>query len=183
MQNKKETLLTPPHHGAGALVLSRQGRGERRGFTLIELLVVVLIIGILAAVAVPQYQKAVEKSRVTEALQNIKVIEDCFKMYILENDLPENDVYYPDMGCSVDLSGGEWDNSNIRYSTPNFHYTAVCSTARCGIEAVRFEEEDYLYTLSTENGDHYCYTQGTTLGRFICQSLINQGWQYVDEEL
>ena len=55
------------------------------GFTLVELLVVVLIIGILAAVAVPQYQKAVEKSKAAQAITLAKSVFHAAKAYEMEN--------------------------------------------------------------------------------------------------
>ena len=60
-------------------------RGWKQAFTLIELLVVVLIIGILAAIALPQYQKAVERSKSAQALTMLRSVYQAAEEYYLAN--------------------------------------------------------------------------------------------------
>ena len=85
-----------------SMTLSYNGKSIcHAGFTLIELLVVVLIIGILAAIAVPQYQKAVLKARASEALVQGKALLAAEQAYVLSNgamtmDLDALDVTLPE---------------------------------------------------------------------------------------
>ena len=74
---------------------------NQKAFTLIELLVVVLIIGILAAVALPQYQKAAEKSKATQALTLLKSLATAADTYYLANG--EYPSHFDEL--SVDLDG------------------------------------------------------------------------------
>ena len=111
--------------GAGQ---KRFGTTLRSGFTLIELLVVVLIIGILAAAALPQYEKAVAKARMTQLVSMLKPLKDACETYYLANGAypqywGDLDVSAP-AGCTVDAEGSQgyircadfyidlYDNSN-----------------------------------------------------------------------
>ena len=130
------------------------------GFTLIELLVVVLIIGILAAVAVPQYQKAVEKSRIATALPVMDNVKKSMELFLTENGWPTEYKYGP---SSTDKSSNYFflwnDGSNMKErkvegaidvragldcsgstgfcKDSNFYYEARCSKDACDVTAYR----------------------------------------------
>ena len=91
------------------------------GFTLIELLVVVLIIGILAAVALPQYTKAVEKSRATEAMQILGDLATAESIYYMTNgsyvaDATALDLDFPNVSTGTDNAVISGKSYNITLS-------------------------------------------------------------------
>ena len=162
------------------------------GFTLIELLVVVLIIGILSAIALPQYTLAVEKARATEAVQNIATIEKQVDLYVLENGTSDDTVSYKDF-ASVALTGGHWEGPD--YVTKNFDYFPSSNAYGFGIEVFRTADGiDYTfystnYPASHNNdspvGNWYraCITQTNDLGRKICKQFEGLGWKYLDADM
>ena len=121
----------------------------KKGFTLIELLVVVLIIGILSAVALPQYTTAVEKARSTEAMTNMSAIAHAGeRFFMLTNEWP-----------------GAAQDTNLDVEIPAMKYYSV-KTANAGNNGwiVRLQRTGstgyYLYTVIANDGQmwRYCGT-------------------------
>ena len=84
---------------------------NKNGFTLIELLVVVLIIGILAAIALPQYQLAKDKAKYTQAMNLLASINQAQRRYVLANGMGTTNFndFDIDMPASGKISqAGDW---------------------------------------------------------------------------
>ncbi len=153
----------------------------KKGFTLIELLVVVLIIGILAAVALPQYQKAVEKARWAEWFTTINAFKREAQLAYLAESFPSDGADDYELCHNFEaFSGGDWA-SDQQYRTKNFEYNINdCRKDEIYLDTYRRMEggdssaniEVHIYpngTMILEN----IYFEGVVSSEFLCQMMAN----------
>ena len=130
-----------------------------KGFTLIEMLVVVLIIGILAGVALPQYTSAVRKARVAEAKITLRAISDAFIRNMLSGTSLSHDIN------EIDVAGVE-ESTNWSFIIDDYTYTG------CWVIAEPKWENDYSIEYASANYDDGGW-EGN--GKFICDAYNDNG--------
>ena len=103
---------------------------NKKGFTLVEILAVVLIVGVLSAMALPQYRRVVERARATEAIAGLKTLYDSSERLAVDFGYNDYASLYSSGTQNIGIgrldmfqnSGAETKN-DATLSTSNFIYS------------------------------------------------------------
>ena len=133
------------------------------GFTLIELLVVVLIIGILAAIALPQYQRSVMRVKSTELFSVLHKVYQAEKAYYMANGtytakLDDLDTGYP-FG---------FDSAHDRYTLKGMWCLADIKSDLLSCQSTNIGYY-HQYSSLLNHSDKYCYA--ATEVKFLCENM------------
>jgi len=145
----------------------------KKGFTLIELLVVVLIIGILSAMALPQYTKAVEKSRSAEAQMMIRDLTLAIDRYVLANGFEAKSAAELEAALDIEPASSQtfaWKGTNTK-----------CTATQCDVEVTQTKGNHFkLKATKTSSATSWTKTcsakSGDDVGSAICSSLSSNGY-------
>ncbi|MDM1697281.1 pilin [Thiopseudomonas alkaliphila] len=131
----------------------------QKGFTLIELMIVVAIIGILAAVAIPQYQNYIAKSQVSRVMGETGALRTAIETAVLEGK-SQTDINTMMTAASPAENLG-WTSSNLLTAAPVVSGDVTSDlivTATFGDKAAAAIATDTLIWTRDENGSWSCKT-------------------------
>jgi len=168
---------------------------KNKGFTLVELLIVVIIIGILATIAVPQYSKMTERAKMANGLNTLGSIKRAQNLYYLENNEYLQWGGDGSFGTQVDPGplGIELDNlgtlgsSRVHYGDKYFFYGASSAgwpssnlPPNCTTNSIAFRYEyesggparTVVYVLSIDHETGELYRLYTPIGSNTWERII-----------
>ena len=144
---------------------------NKTGFTLIEVLVVVLIIGILAAVAVPGYMRSVEKTRAMEAIQALSDISKAEHDYYLSKNRYTNDfsdlvIATIDKNTLQEATHSSYKTDFFVYNLDNTQNLATANRDKGPDSYTLYKFFDDPITYCQPEGNKYCLLLDLSAGAF-----------------